>query len=129
LSDEYNGKLIFSMLPVIDFNIDFIIIMFIDESGMIEEQGIRITKNYLEALNTSIEENNDTALENQNPPFPIEIKEKYLKPFKCTDYTIKKRPKDIFHKYELLFLHLWEFSRIRLCINNEDGKFEMYIKA
>lgn len=125
-SDEYNGKLIFSLLPVIDFNIDFVIVMFVDESGrMIEEQGIRISKNYLEAVNISIVEDNATALEKQNPPFPIEVERSYLKPFKSSFYEIKERPKDVFQKYEELFLILWKYSQIRQDLDNE--KFKTHI--
>lgn len=69
-SEEYNSKFFFSMIPTIDFEIDFIIIMFVDESGiMIEEQGIRLNKSFLEALNISIEEDNNAVLEKQIPPY------------------------------------------------------------
>jgi len=126
LSDEYNGKLIFSLLPIIDFNLDIVIVMFVDESGrMIEEQGIRISKDYLEAVNASTVEDNATALEKQNPPFPLEVEKSYLKPFKSSFYEIKKRPKDIFQKYEELFLILWKYSQIRLVFDNE--KFKTHI--
>src|SRR5690625_7980603 len=101
--------------------------MFVDESRrMIEEQGIRISKNYLEAINISIVEDNATALEKQNPPFPIEVERSYLKPFKSSFYEIKERPKDVFQKYEELFLILWKYSQIRQDLDNE--KFKTHIK-
>lgn len=127
-SDEYNGKLIFSMLPALDYNIDFIIVMFFEECGTkVKEQGIRISKVYLEAVKNLIEEDDDTALEKQNPPVPLEIEKSYLKPFQSTYYEIKKRSKDILLKYELLFMNLWEYSQFRLYVNNENDQYKEYI--
>lgn len=127
LDDNYNRNLIMSLLPVIDSDVDFIILMLLDESQvMVNHHGIRVSRNYLDAIKKMIEEDDQLNIDEQIPPIPIEIMKRYLETFKSSSYVLDKQKVNL-DKYELLFLNLWKITQLESYLSSGDKQLGDYL--
>lgn len=103
-------SLVLSLIPVLNFEIDFVIIILrAERANTVRPVGIRISKDYLLKVKRAIDENDDSHLATAIPPLPIKITQQILDVF-STKYIIGLENTNL-SGYDVFFEKLWEYSQ------------------
>lgn len=118
-NNAVSTSLVLSLIPVSNFEIDFVIIILrAERANTVRPYGIRISKDFLLKAKRAVDENDDSHLATTFPPLPIEITQQMLDVF-STKYVIELESTKL-DGYDVFFEKLWEYSQFRKYITQSE---------
>jgi hypothetical protein len=112
-NDTIVAGLVMSLIPIIDFEVDFVIVM---TSGAnertVKESAVRISKDFLLKFKKVLEEDDASYIENAFPPLPVEVDEHHIEVFSQVLVIEKVQPNKSLENYDIFFTKLWEYAQL-----------------
>ncbi len=109
-NNAVSTSLVLSLIPVSNFEIDFVIIILrAEQANTVRPYGIRISKDFLLKAKRAVDENDDSHLATTFHPLPIKITQQMLDVF-STKYVIELENTNL-KGYDVFFEKLWEYSQ------------------
>lgn len=112
-NDQIAAELITSLIPIVDFEVDFVIIMM---PGAIERTvkplAMRISKDFLSKFKKVLEEDDASYIENASPPLPFEVGEHHIGVFPQELVIEETHADKSLENYDMFYAKLWEYAQL-----------------